>query len=111
MSGWPTIQKPSLETGTKVKDNSLSSEFVNGQKVSRARYTRQLREWQLKWNAMLDTELVTLLTWYSTCAGWAASFQWTDEFNNSYTVRFAGDIAHESVSNARSQVSLKLEEV
>lgn len=96
---------------TKVKDNSISSEFVNGMKVSRARYTRQLREWSLKWNAMLDTDLVSLLSWYSTCAGGAASFSWTDEFGNSYTVRFAGDIAHESVSDTRSQVSLRLEEV
>lgn len=111
MSGWPTIQKPSISTPTTVKDNSIRSEFVNGQSASRARYTRQLREWSLKWNAMLDTDLVSLLQWYEDCAGGAASFQWTDEFNNNFTVRFAGEIVHESVGNTLSQVSVKLEEV
>ena len=111
MSGWPTIQKPSISMPTKVKDNSLSSPLTNGMKITRAKYTRQLREWSLKWNAMPDTDLVQLLSWYATCAGGAASFSWLDEFGNSYTVRFSGDIDHESVSATHSQVSLKLEEV
>lgn len=111
MSGWPTIQKPSISMPTAVKDNSLKTDFINGQSASRARYTRQLREWSLKWNAMPDTDLVTLLSWYADCAGGAASFQWTDEFGNSFTVRFNGNITHESVSNDHSEVSLKLEEV
>ncbi len=110
MSGWPTIQKPSISMPTKVKDNSLSSPLTNGMKITRAKHTRQLREWSLKWNAMPDTDLVQLLSWYATCAGGAASFSWLDEFGNSYTVRFSGDIDHESVSATHSQVSLKLEE-
>ena len=80
-------------------------------KLTRPRYTRQLREWKLKWNALLDTELVTLLAWYATCRGGAATFTWSDEFNNNYTVRFLGDIEHESVSDTLSAVSLTLEEV
>lgn len=111
MSGWPTIKKPSISMPTKVKDNSLASQQVNGMKITRAKYTRQLREWSLKWNAMPDTDLVQLLSWYDTCAGGSASFSWSDEFGNSFTVRFAGDINHESVSSTHSQVSLKLEEV
>ena len=111
MTGWPTIQKPSLATQTKVKDNSLRSEFINGQSVSRARYTRQLREWKLHWNGIPDTDLTTLLTWFSTCAGGSASFTWTDEFNNNFTVRFAGDVSHSSVSEGHSTVDLTLEEV
>jgi len=110
MSSWPTIQKPSISMPTKVKDNSLSSPLTNGMKITRAKHTRQLREWSLKWNAMPDTDLVQLLSWYATCAGGAASFSWLDEFGNSYTVRFSGDIDHESVSATHSQVSLKLEE-
>jgi hypothetical protein len=108
---WPTIQKPSLSTQSTVKDNSLKSELINGQKISRARYTRQLREWQLKWAAMPDTDLVLLLTWFSTCAGGSASFTWSDEFGNNYTVRFLGDIDHSSVNASHSAVTLKLEEV
>lgn len=111
MSGWPTIQTPSITMPTTVIDNSLKSELVNGMKLSRAKYTRQLREWQLKWNAMPDTDLVSLLTWYDTCAGGSASFAWTDEFGNNFTVRFAGNIVHESVNSGHSTVSLKLEEV
>lgn len=110
MSGWPTIQKPSISMPTKVKDNSLSSPLTNGMKITRAKHTRQLREWSLKWNAMPDTDLVQLLSWYATCAGGSASFSWSDEFGNSYTVRFSGDIDHESISATHSQVSLKLEE-
>jgi len=110
MSGWPTIQKPSIEMPTKVKNNALSSEVINGMKITRARYTRQLREWQLKWNAMPDTDLVSLLAWFDTCAGGSSIFSWSDEFGNSFSVRFSGDISHSSVSSNRSQVSLMLEE-
>lgn len=112
MSSWPTFtHEPSISMPTTVKDNSLKSELVNGMKLSRAKYTRQLREWQLKWNAMPDTELVTLLQFYDTCAGGSASFAWADEFGNNFTVRFLGDIDHESVNSDHSTVSLKLEEV
>lgn len=108
---WPTIAAPSLATQTKVKDNSLRSEYINGQSASRARYTRQLREWQLHWNAMPDTDLTSLLTHYDACAGGAASFSWSDEFGNNYTVRFAGEIKHYSVSETHSAVDVTLEEV
>lgn len=108
---WPTIAKPYLKTDTTVKDNSLSSTAVNGMRLSRAKYTRQLRTWELNWNAMLDTELVALLVFFNTCKGGAASFTWADEFNNNYTVRFLGDIKHHSVSDSLSAVSLTLEEV
>lgn len=107
---WPTIQAPSISTPTKVKDNSLSSTVQNGMKITRAKYTRQLREWQLTWNGMPDTDLVQLLSWYNTCRGGAASFAWSDEFGNNYTVRFSGDIEHQSVSGDKSSVKLTLEE-
>lgn len=108
---WPTIAAPALATQTKVKDNSLRSEYINGQSASRARYTRQLREWQLHWNAMADTDLTSLLTFYDTCAGGAASFSWDDEFGNTYTVRFSTDVKHYSVTEAHSAVDVTLEEV
>ena len=108
---WPTIAKPSLETPTKVKDNSLKSPVVNGQSISRKAYTRQLRTWKLTWNAIIDSQLATLLAWYATCGGGSASFAWTDEFTNSYTVQFEGDIDHHSVSGDKSYVSLSLVEV
>lgn len=111
MSSWPSIQDPSISTPTTVKDNSLRSEVVNGMEITRAKHTRQFREWSLKWNAMPDTDLVTLLTFYDTCSGGAASFSWSDEFNNNFTVRFAGNIDHESVSADASSVKLQLREV
>ncbi len=110
MSNWPSIQAPSISMPTTVKDNSLSSGVVNGMEITRARHTRQFREWALKWNAMPDTDLVTLLTFFDTCAGGSASFSWADEFNNNFTVRFFGDIEHESVSSEVSSVRLKLRE-
>lgn len=108
---WPTIAKPSLKTDTTVKDNSLSSTAVNGMRLSRAKYTRQLREWVLTWNALSDAQLVQVLTFYNLCRGGAASFTWTDEFNNNYTVRFLGAVKHYSVGENMSAVSLTLEEV
>ena len=111
MTTFPSIATPSISSPTKVKDPSLLSEMINGMKTSRARYTRILRAWTLKWNALADTDLTTLLTFYNTVKGGSASFTWTDEFGNTYTVRFDGDIDHESVNADYSRVSLKLEEV
>lgn len=111
MSGWPTIQKPYIKTPTTVKNNALSSPLVNGMEITRAKYTRQLSEWDLEWPAMPDTDLIQLRQWYKDCGGGSATFQWSDEFSNSYTVRFASDLKHESVSSTHSQVSVKLEEV
>ncbi len=108
---FPTIQNPSISLPTTIKDPSMSSELVNGMKISRARYTRVLRAWQLKWNGMPDSDLTALLSFYDLTKGGAASFQWSDEFGNNYTVRFAGEIQHESVTDVLSSVSLKLEEV
>jgi len=108
---WPAIAAPSIETPTKVKDNSLKSPLINGQTVSRKKYTRQLREWTLKWNALLDTQLATLLAYYATQGGGSASFQWADEFGNNYTVRFDGDIDHASVNYTHSSVTVKIAEV
>ncbi|MBF0406478.1 MAG: hypothetical protein HQM10_03930 [Candidatus Riflebacteria bacterium] len=108
---FPSVQKPSITLPTTVKDPSLKSDLINGMRISRAKYTRILREWSLQWNGMPDSELTTLLSFYDTVKGGSASFQWSDEFGNNYTVRFNGDIQHESVSDDRSSVSLKLEEV
>jgi hypothetical protein len=111
MTTFPSIAAPSIEMPTKIKDPSLSSEVVNGMKISRARHTRILRAWTLKWNALADTDLTTLLTFYDTVKGGSAPFTWTDEFGNTYTARFAGEIDHQSVSEDHSRVSFKLEEV
>lgn len=108
---WPAIAAPSIEMPTEIKDNSLQSPLVNGQSVSRKKYTRQLRDWSLKWAAMVDTQLATLLAYYATQGGGSASFQWADEFGNNYTVRFNGNISHVSVSATHSAVALKLSEV
>lgn len=109
---FPTdIPQPSLQTPTTVKDPSMASEFVNGMKVTRRRYTRILRAWTLEWNYMTDTQLSILLTFYQTVGGGAAGFQWSDEFGNNYTVRFAGDLEHSSVNGNGSKVSCKIEEV
>lgn len=111
MTTFPTIQAPSISMPTKIKDPALKSELVNGMSITRPRYTRILREWSLKWNAMSDTDLTVLLTFFDTVGGGSASFTWTDEFNNTYTVRFDGDIDHESVTDIESSVRLKLAEV
>lgn len=111
MTTFPSIATPSISAPTKVNDPSISSEMVNGMRISRARYTRILRSWQLKWNAMPDSDLTVLLTFYDTVKGGSASFTWVDEFGNTYIVRFSGDISHESVNRNHSQVAVKLEEV
>lgn len=111
MTTFPTIQTPSIAMPTKVKDPALKSEVVNGMSITRPRYTRILREWSLKWNAMPDTDLTTLLMFFDTVGGGSASFTWSDEFGNSYTVRFDGDIDHESVTDVESAVKIRLAEV
>ena len=111
MTTFPSISDPSISTPTTLKNPALTSELTNGMKISRARYTRLLRGWSLKWNALSDTELDALLTFYNTVKGGSASFTWSDEFGNTYTVRFASELKHESVSGSHSSVSFDLEEV
>lgn len=111
MTTFPTIQAPSISMPTKVKDPALKSEFVNGMIITRPRYTRVLREWSLKWNALPDSDLTILLTFFSTVKGGSAEFAWSDEFGNTYAVRFDGDIDHESVAAGHSKVTFKLAEV
>jgi hypothetical protein len=111
MTTFPTIANPSIQTPTTVKDPALKSDLINGMQVSRARYTRVLRKWALKWNALADTDLQTLLTFYDTVKGGSASFTWADEFGNNYTVRFDSEINHESVAESLSSASFDLAEV
>jgi hypothetical protein len=111
MTTFPTIANPSLQMPTELDDPSLSSDTINGMTITRAKFTRIRRSWQLHWNALLDSELATLLTFYDTVKGGSAYFTWSDEFGNTYSVRFVGKIGHNSVLDNRSAVSFKLKEV
>lgn len=111
MANFPSIQKPFISTPHTVQDNSLKSEMVNGMQITRPRYSRQLRNFSLSWNALPSTDLTTLLTFYNTCKGGSVSFVWVDDLGNSRNVRFDGDLDYSLVAKDVFKVSLKLQEV
>ena len=111
MTTFPTLAKPSLTMPTELSDPALRSSLINGMEITRAKYTRILRSWTPQWNAMLDTQLATLLTFYDTVKGGSAAFTWADEFGNNYSVRFMSAIKHQSISDIYSTVSFQIKEV
>ena len=108
---FPVMPQPHIGTKHNVVDNSLKSEMVNGCVVTRKKYSRQLHKFQLKWNALHQTYLVSLLEFYQSCNGGSATFTWADDLNVSRTVRFDSDINYEPVSAMLWEVEVDLAEV
>lgn len=117
MSSFPSIQQPSYAISTTVGDNSIKSEMINGMVVSRPRYSRQLKKWELQWNGMPATDLGTLRTFYNTCFGGSVAFVWNDadDSNVAKSVRFDSDLVYSEVGANKNgriyQVKISLREV
>ena len=103
-------KKPQLRTPTELQDPALKNEATNGMPLTRPRYTRIRRKWNITYPALPDSELTTLLVFYESVLGGSAIFLWSDEFNNTYSVRFISNIKHNSVSSDHSTVSFDVRE-
>ena len=114
MTTFPTLTlAPHISTPTEHSNPAIANEMQNGTTTTRPGYSRVLQNWSLKWPKLPDTDLIILAAFWRTVKGSSASFQWSDEFDNSYTVRFkvGTKLKHQSVSHDSSAVEVELEEV
>lgn len=119
MANWPNIANPSLPISEKYADPALRSKSDGGYTMTRPRYTRVPRTWELKWPAMSHADYQTFSTFYTgTAIGGSVSFSWTCPTDGAAkTVRFAAEpkaeiIAWTSAGTPRLwAVGVTLEEV
>ena len=108
---WPDIQLPLYITETTI-DPTISSEMEDGIVVTRPRYTRIRRRWELSWQNMVGADYQTLRAFYVQQRGGSMSFTWTHPTENAtYTVRFVGDLQGKASPMNIYNISLVLEEV
>lgn len=108
---WPNIQLPLTINETTI-DPAISSEMEDGIVVTRPRYTRIRRRWELSWQNMRAAAYEALRTFYYGRKGGSLSFTWTNPANNTTaTVRFKGDLNGKASPMGVYNVTVTLEEV
>lgn len=118
MTTWPTIKAPSLPT-EEYPDPTIRGETDGGYIITRPRFTRFPRRWDLVWEALSHADYLTLMSFYTDDAvAGSVDFTWTCVTDDTAaTVRFAGAPQARVVAWADGglpkywQVSVKLEEV
>lgn len=111
MANWPNVQLPRTITET-TEDLALRSEMESGIVVTRPRFTRPRRTWQLSWENMRGKHYRALRAFYEQMYGGAASFFWTHPIETgTFTVRFAGRFEAKSTALDFWRVSVSLEQV
>lgn len=115
---WPSIASPHLKYPEEWDDPAMRSEMEGGYTLTRPRYTRIRRTWQLEWRAMSATDYALLTAFYVSTHGGSDSFAWTTPTDGaSKTVRFSGPlkaamiVPANNVQVALYSVSCSLEEV
>jgi len=107
---WPSIPAPSYGAEGEVYRPQVRTEMEGGYVQTRPRFTRGIRRWNLRWNALSSAHLALLVAAYEAYAG--NSFTWTDLEGTSRTVRYREDSLKWSyISPALRAVSVALEEV
>lgn len=110
---WPNIQLPLTISETTI-DPAISSEMEDGIVVTRPRYTRIRRRWELSWQNMIAADYQTLRAFYNTQKGGSLSFLWGNPVGTDIspvTVRFTGDLTGKAAPMGVYSVTLTLEEV
>ncbi|MBP2656020.1 MAG: hypothetical protein H6Q73_3589 [Firmicutes bacterium] len=120
MAQFPDIQQPVYPFTTKIKDPSLQSEMENGLVISRARFTRTIQTFTLKWTALPVADYVTLRDFYcNTVYGGSLAFDWyyptvdNDSYSGQlFSVRFTGgDISFDLAGPGYYSGTLTIQEV
>ncbi|HBC74254.1 MAG: hypothetical protein A2008_00685 [Candidatus Wallbacteria bacterium GWC2_49_35] len=81
---WPTsIKNPVYPLSEGSEDGVIRSQFENGVEQTRRRFTRQRKDYTLKWTRMSATDKSTFDTFYdTTTAAGSLSFNWTHPITN-----------------------------
>lgn len=89
---WPDIRLPG-EIQETTTNPALVSDTEDGAQITRAKFTRTRRTWQLTWPAITNEHYATLREFYNSCLGSSHSFSWQHPLEHvNYTVRFSGDL-------------------
>ena len=109
---WPDIQLPLNITETTLNP-AIASEMEDGIVVTRPRYTRIRRRWELNWQNMREADYKTLRSFYEAQKGGSLSFAWINPVGNNTvsTVRFSGDLTGKAAPMGVYSVTVTLEEV
>jgi hypothetical protein len=118
MSTWPTIAQANFEYPEEWDDPAIRSEMEGGYTITRPRYTRIRRKWNLQWNAMSGTDYGLLTAFWAATRGGSLSFSWTCVTDGTTkTVRFAAPLKDTllvwsaTAAKRKYQVAVSLEEV
>ena len=105
---WPNIREAST-----IRETSHREVFKSnvGYIMTRPKWTRTTRKFNLKWKNMTTADKATLQTFFDDNVG--SSFDWTYSLTSTtYTVIFGSDsLVFSSVAPGFWSISLKLEEV
>lgn len=108
---WPDIQLP-LDCEETSEDPALRSAAENGNVMTRAKFTRIRRTWQVSWANMRGAHYRTLRAFYEQMRGGSLSFAWTHPLENTtFEVRFVGKLSARHTVRDCHSVTLSLEEV
>jgi hypothetical protein len=94
MTDFPSIDGAYREVRETVHRHTIRNTFEAGYEVTRSKWTRPIREWQITWSSLSTADLSTLQTFYgTTMQGGASQFVWhhSDSSGTTYMVRFVDD--------------------
>jgi hypothetical protein len=75
---WPAITNPVYPLDEGSEDGVIRSQFENGVEQTRLRFTRQRKDYTLKWTRMSAADKATFDTFFdTTTAAGSLSFNWT----------------------------------
>jgi len=86
---WPSIATPTYGTEGEVYRPQVRTEMEGGYVQTRPRFTRGVRRWNLRWEALSAAHLALLVAAFAADAG--NSFSWADPAGTAYTVRYRED--------------------
>ena len=86
---FPNIKPPNFPLDENLQDPGIRSPMENGSVVSRARYTRIRRIFNLRWSSLPNADKETLFNFYENdIRGSSLTFNWTHpETLKTYVVR------------------------
>lgn len=109
------VHTPQVEEGDGYAvDPAVRDEIEGGYVQSRARFTRNVRRWSVRYISLKNANKITLRAFEVARVGGAESFTWVNPVDGvTYTVRFKGVVGYTpepNTNNTRWSVAFELEE-
>ena len=110
---WPDIPNPIYPLKTDREDNVIRSNTDSGYEITRQRYTRTRKSYELKWTAISQDDRDTIVKFYDTkTASGSLSFTWYHPVDGSkHEVRFSEPIQESLTNNNIYSITVKIKEV